>query len=198
MIVQESDPGLSGFVKPYIFSILPAGSVPLAAGGDTGSAPAQPTFYSGPVLQIHSSISLQVSQSLPFPFNIPNSPQPTLPTPLPVNHTLRLLTPSPSAKSPLFLVSTPTDRATAAAEGSSIWCFRVKPWGEQVNELVKAGTYAEALALVNSIDAAVLPDKVCTHQTSYGSLLTAPTFEGQARKPDQSTGRRVTIPGRRI
>jgi Vam6/Vps39-like protein vacuolar protein sorting-associated protein 39 len=151
-------PSLSGFVKPYIFSVLPAGSVPIATVGDTGSAASQLTFYSGPVLQIHSSISLRISQSLPFPF--PNSPQPTSPPAYPINHTLRLLSPSPSSKSPLFLVSTPTDRATAAAEGSTIWCFRMKPWGEQVNELIDAGAYAEALALVNSIDPAVLPDKV--------------------------------------
>jgi hypothetical protein len=78
---------------------------------------------------------------------------------------LRLLTPSPSAKSPLFLVSTPSDRATATAEGSSIWCFRMKSWGLQVDELVDAGMYAEALALLNSIDAAVLPDKVCPRLT---------------------------------
>ena len=162
MVARESDSLSSGFVKPYIFSVLPAGSVPKTTGADTGSASGQPTFYSGPVLQIHSSISLQVSQSLPFPFN---SLQPTSPTAPPVNHALRLLTPSPSAKCPLFLVSTPTDRTTAAAEGSSIWCFHMKPWGEQVDELIDAGTYAEALALISNIDAAVLPDKVRAHQT---------------------------------
>jgi hypothetical protein len=141
--------------------------VPKAPGGDVGSATGQPTFYSSPVLQIHSSISLQLSQSLPLPFN---SPQPTSP-PAPVNYTLRLLTPSPSAKSPLFLVSTPTDRATAASEGSSIWCFRMKPWGEQVDELIDAGKYAGALALLDIIDAALLPDKVHTHKSSHDSLL---------------------------
>jgi Vam6/Vps39-like protein vacuolar protein sorting-associated protein 39 len=36
----------------------------------------------------------------------------------------------------------------------------MKRWGEQVDELIDAGMYAEALALVNSIDLAVLPDKV--------------------------------------
>jgi Vam6/Vps39-like protein vacuolar protein sorting-associated protein 39 len=170
IVVQGFDPPLLGFVKPYIFSVLPAGSVPIATGSDTGSSGGQLTFYSGPVLQIHSSISLRVSQSLPFPF--PNSPQPISPPAHPVNHTLRLLTPSPSSKSPLFLISTPTDRATAAAEGSTVWCFRMKPWGEQVNELIDAGAYAEALALVNSIDAAVLPDKVRLHiKTPCGSLL---------------------------
>lgn len=141
--------------------------MPKAPGGDAGSAPGQPAFHFGPVLQIYSSISLQISQLLPFPFN---SPLPTL-APAPSNHTLRLLTPSPSAKSPLFLVSTPTDRATAASEGSSIWCLRMKPWGEQVDELVDAGKYAEALALLDTIDAVLLPDKVCVHQPAYDFLL---------------------------
>jgi Vam6/Vps39-like protein vacuolar protein sorting-associated protein 39 len=147
---------LSGFVAPYIFAILPGGSVPKAPGGDAGSAPGQPTFYPSPVLQIHSSISLRISQSLPFPFNPPPSTSP----PAPLNYTLRLLTPSPSAKSPLFLVSTPTDRATAASEGSTIWCICIKSWGDQVDELIHAEKYAEALALLNIIDAALLPDKV--------------------------------------
>lgn len=153
-----SNSPLSGLVKPYIFSILPSGSVPKPSGGDIGTAPGQPAFHPFPVLQVHSSISLLLSQSLPFPFNPAQTTTSQAP---PVNHILRLLTPSPSAKSPLFLVSTPSDRATATAEGSSIWCFRMKSWGVQVDELVDAGMYAEALALLNSIDPAVLLDKVC-------------------------------------
>jgi Vam6/Vps39-like protein vacuolar protein sorting-associated protein 39 len=136
-------------------------------GDDAGSVPGQPSFYSSPVLQIHSSISLQLSQSLPLPFN---SPQPTS-SPAPTNYTLRLLTPSPSAKSPLFVISTPTDRTTAASEGSTIWCIRMKPWGEQADELIDAGKYAEALALLDIIDVALLPDKVHTHQSAHESLL---------------------------
>ena len=162
-IVCVSNSPLSGLVKPYIFSILPAGSVPKPSGGDIGTAPGQPAFHPFPVLQVHSSISLLLSQSLPFPFNPTQTTSSQAP---PVNHILRLLTPSPSAKSPLFLVSTPSDRATATAEGSSIWCFRMKSWGVQVDELVDAGMYAEALALLNSIDPAVLPDKVCPRLNS--------------------------------
>jgi hypothetical protein len=134
---------------------------------DAGSAPGQPSFYSSPVLQIQSSISLQLSQSLPLPFNSPQSTS----SPAPTNYTLRLLTPSPFAKSPVFLVSTPTDRTTAASEGSTIWCIRMKPWGEQVDELIDAGKYAEALALLDIIDVALLPDKVHTHERAHGSLL---------------------------
>ncbi|PSR72950.1 hypothetical protein PHLCEN_2v11187 [Hermanssonia centrifuga] len=35
----------------------------------------------------------------------------------------------------------------------------MKPWGEQIDELVDAGSYADALALLESIDSVVLPDK---------------------------------------
>ena len=47
----------------------------------------------------------------------------------------------------------------------------MKPWGEQVDELVDAGKYAEALALLDTIDAALLPDKVPNHQIAYDTLL---------------------------
>jgi len=36
----------------------------------------------------------------------------------------------------------------------------MKPWGEQVDELIDAGKYAEALTLLDIIDVALLPDKV--------------------------------------
>jgi hypothetical protein len=47
----------------------------------------------------------------------------------------------------------------------------MKPWGEQVDELVDAGKYAEALALLDTIDAVLLPDKVCVRQPAYGLSL---------------------------
>lgn len=36
----------------------------------------------------------------------------------------------------------------------------MKPWGEQVDELVEAESYKEALELLETIEAAILPDKV--------------------------------------
>jgi Vam6/Vps39-like protein vacuolar protein sorting-associated protein 39 len=115
-VVQETNYLSLGFVKPYIFTILPAGSVLKPPNDDAGLAPGQPSFYSSPVLQIHSSISLQLSQSLPLPFNSSQSTS----SPAPTNYTLCLLTPSPSTKSPVFLVSTPTDQTTAAPKGSTM------------------------------------------------------------------------------
>jgi hypothetical protein len=36
----------------------------------------------------------------------------------------------------------------------------MKPWSEQVDELVRDGLYSDALALLATIDEALLPDKV--------------------------------------
>lgn len=151
------------FVKPYVFSVLPSGSVPTNSSKDNvGNSQSAPTFIQSSVVQIRSSLSLLPVQTLPFPFpnrsssSTPVSDQP----PPPANSTIRLLTPSPDAKSPLFLITTPTDRANATAEGSSIWQFRMKPWGEQVDELVRDGLYSDALSLLETIDNAWLPDKV--------------------------------------
>jgi hypothetical protein len=47
----------------------------------------------------------------------------------------------------------------------------MKPWGEQVDELIDAGKYAEALALLDTIDTVLLPDKVCAPAAPYSSLL---------------------------
>jgi hypothetical protein len=47
----------------------------------------------------------------------------------------------------------------------------MKPWGEQADELIDAGKYTEALALLDIIDVALLPDKVHTHQSAHDSLL---------------------------
>jgi len=47
----------------------------------------------------------------------------------------------------------------------------MKSWGEQVDELIDAGKYAEALALLDTIDTDLLPDKVCARAASYRSML---------------------------
>ncbi|RXW25536.1 hypothetical protein EST38_g333 [Candolleomyces aberdarensis] len=153
-------------LKPYIFSVLPAGTVaipqadPPPTSTSTTQPSQQPSLYTTSVLQIYSSLSLRVTQTLPFPFDAPQSstvPVGTTVPPVP-NANLRLLTSSP-AKSRLFLLSTPTDRTAAAAEGSSIWEITMKPWSEQLDELVRDGEYSDALALLDSLDEATLPDK---------------------------------------
>ncbi|EKM58191.1 uncharacterized protein PHACADRAFT_171437 [Phanerochaete carnosa HHB-10118-sp] len=144
------------FVQPYIFTALPPGSVPVSQieGGSTVAGASN--FMPSSVIEIRSSISLQPSQTLPLPFAPPPS---TIAGAAPPVHTARLLTTSPSPKSPLFLVTTPTDRATVASMGSTVWSFHMKPWEEQVDELAEAGSYADALAFLDSIDRILLPDK---------------------------------------
>ncbi|KAJ7284535.1 hypothetical protein C8J57DRAFT_1669706 [Mycena rebaudengoi] len=139
------------FVKPYIFATSKPATDPSTAGPQIST----PTT----VVQIRSSISLLPTQTLSFPFNSPSSSSSTLAHPPTTNSTVRLLTPSPSAKSPLFLVTTPTDKAVATAEGSTIWEFRMKPWAAQIDELVVAGQYSDALTLLDTIDVSALADK---------------------------------------
>lgn len=58
------------------------------------------------------------------------------------------------------MITTPVDRTAAAAEGSSIWQFGMRPWAEQIDELVENGYYADALSLLDVIDESALLDKV--------------------------------------
>ncbi|KAI6108169.1 hypothetical protein F5141DRAFT_100478 [Pisolithus sp. B1] len=145
------------YVSPYVFSILPPGTVPVPdnEGGSSSSLPsAQQTTIPAPVVQVISSISTSPVQTLSFPF-----PQPSSNVPANPNCSIRLLTASLVAKSPLFLVSTPVDRTIATTEGSCVWKFEMKPWGEQIDELVRKGSYADALALLNTLDTTALLDK---------------------------------------
>jgi len=129
------------------------------------------------VVQIRSSLSLDNAQIVPLPPIPPSAPSTTTPSqatpskrastvspgsdgPPPPLHTLRLLSPSASSKSPLFLVSTPNEKAAATAEGSTLWMFSMRPWGTQIDELVDSEEYVQALALLESLDKAVLSDKV--------------------------------------
>jgi hypothetical protein len=60
----------------------------------------------------------------------------------------------------MLAVATPADKVALAADGSTIWLFRMQSWAAQVDELVQAGAYQNALGLLDSIDQALLPDKV--------------------------------------
>lgn len=143
---------VTAYVKPYVISIQSASTVPASSLGASPPAPAGPTgLLQVPVLQMQSAITYQPVQYM------------VLPTATSSPSMLRLLTPSSAAKAPAFVVSTPTERNTAAAEGSAIWLLRMKSWGEQIDELVEGESYSEALALLDSIDEATLPDKVRRH-----------------------------------
>ena len=77
------------------------------------------------------------------------------------SYTTRLLTTSSQNKAPLFLITTPVDRTTAASDGSALWMLCMQSWGQQINELVDSGSYVEALALLETVDQAMMPDKAC-------------------------------------
>ncbi|KAG9004579.1 Vacuolar morphogenesis protein 6 [Tulasnella sp. JGI-2019a] len=168
------------FVQPYMISILPPGTVPApisskvntaptAGGGPAAVAATQlPLTYQVPTLQVISSLTLSTVQTIPFPFATPDAKEaPGGPQSLPpratavgTNTTLvRLLSPSPDYSSPLFLSSTPTDRTAATVEGTTIWNFTMQPWGEQLDEQVGAGQYADALTMLDTLSTVVLPDK---------------------------------------
>ena len=48
----------------------------------------------------------------------------------------------------------------------------MKSWGEQIDELVAAGSYLDALSLLDTLDIAVVSDKVIRMLASICSLLT--------------------------
>ncbi|KIM67190.1 hypothetical protein SCLCIDRAFT_1210690 [Scleroderma citrinum Foug A] len=135
------------YVSPYLLSLLPPGTVPVSEDGNSSSSTLQTSQQSmipAPAVQIVSSITKLPVQTLPYPFPQPNSNLSGN-----ANCTLRLLTASPYARAPLFLVSTPIDCIHANAEGSC----------EQIDELVQKGSYSDALALLDVLDSTLLPDK---------------------------------------
>ena len=155
----------TAYVRPYMLSLFPPGTVPVSEDGNSSSFMLQTSQQStipAPVMQIVSSITKLPVQTLPYPFPQPNS---TLSSN--ASFTLRLLTTSPSARAPLFFVSTLLDRTHASAEGSCIWRFQMKSWGEQINELVRKGSYSDALALLDVLDYTLLPDKVVRDHFNY-------------------------------
>jgi hypothetical protein len=68
----------------------------------------------------------------------------------------------------MFLVATPSDCTIATSEGSSIWQIRIRSWGDQIDELVQRCLSSDALSLLDTLDKALLPDKVCL-QLQIGS-----------------------------
>ena len=151
---------ITAFVKPYVLSIQPLGSVPSSLLDFQSEILTGPTgFIQAPVLQVQSSITNQPVQLL------------ALPTAAQIPSSLRLLCPSPSSKAPAYVISTPTDKTTATSEGSTVWMLRMRSWGEQVDELVDEEKYSEALSLLDNIEKASLPDYVgffkSTHDRTF-------------------------------
>lgn len=153
---------LPAFIDPYLFAILPPGTVP-----SEQTDGVTPSFIPSSVVQVRSSISLAHVQTVPFP------PLPAGVIPAASNYLIRLLTSPPSSKSPLYMVRTPIDRTAATTQGSAIWRVYMKAWGDQIDELVVAGSYLGALSLLDTLDIVVVPDKVEGVFFSTSSVLTS-------------------------
>lgn len=160
------------YTKPYIISSFPPNSLPAPSDDPTtvsSAIIAQTPVIPNSALQIRSALSLQPVQTLKFPFiegparaaspsaAAAKSSSAAKQTVVPP-HTLRLLTVTPGngPSAPTFVISIPTDRTALASEGSTIWALILKPWNEQVDELVHAGKYADALALLGVVS--IQPD----------------------------------------
>lgn len=161
-------PEETAFVKPYLFSVLPPGALSVlqvrapTAGENSSSNPTvTESSNTTSLIQIYSSLSLLPLQMLPYPFVDQTGSSISLSTAAAAsqNATLRLLTPSNHSKPCLFMLTTPTDRTAAANEGSTVWQVNMRPWAEQLDELVLAGQYSDVLALLNVVDEASLSDK---------------------------------------
>ncbi|SNX83782.1 related to Vam6/Vps39-like protein involved in vacuolar morphogenesis [Melanopsichium pennsylvanicum] len=138
------------FAKPYVFAILPSGSIPSLKNSSLPNA-------NHPVLQIRSVGTLFAVQTLCFPpVSASTSSKSSSPSSPPQ---VRLLTPSTGNKPPVYVVVTPTDRATLEKEGSTIWQLEMQGWGRQIDELVEKGEFEEALGLLDSVDNVILEDK---------------------------------------
>lgn len=144
------------FVKPYVFAILP---------------PSYRQTPAYPLLQVRSAGTLLAVQTLPFPPLVENAAGNT-PLPSVGNApSVKLLTPSANGKPPLYVKVTPTERNALEKDGLSIWCLEMKSWGKQIDELVAAGEFQEALALLHSVDEVILEDK--TARKAYIETLYA-------------------------
>ena len=149
------------FIDPYVFAVLPPGTIP-----SEQTDGVTPSFIPSSVAQVRFSISLVSVQTVPF------HPLPARVTPAASSYLIRLLTSSPLSKSPAHMVRTPIDRTTAIAQGSAIWRMYMKAWGGQIDEPVVAGSYLGALSLIDTLDIAVVPNKVEGVFFSASSVLT--------------------------
>jgi Vam6/Vps39-like protein vacuolar protein sorting-associated protein 39 len=138
------------FLKPYVLSILPPGTMPLKV----PSVSAHPGPSQSSVLQIISTISLLPVQTL-----IPSDVDDNSDLRSRSAYTTRLLTASSHTRGPLFMITTPVDKATAAADGSALWMLCMQSWEQQIDELVDSGSYVEALSLLETMDQVMMPDK---------------------------------------
>ncbi|EPQ27516.1 uncharacterized protein PFL1_05054 [Pseudozyma flocculosa PF-1] len=136
------------YAKPYVFAVLPGGSVPSLKQSSAPNA-------AFPVLQVRSASTLIAVQTLCFPPLL----SPTSPPGYSAPPSVRLLTTSASNKPPIYVVVSPTDRGAQERDGSTVWRLDMHGWSQQIDELLQKGEFEEALALLDSVDEVILEDK---------------------------------------
>jgi len=146
----------------YLVSLFPPNTLPFhTQSSGKSNVPTQP--HPGYSIQIRSYLyPTSYIQTYQYPFLANETEQQSI-----TNHpasasaysssNLRLL--SPSSSSTVYTVSVPTDRSQFAAEGVTIWALSMKKWLAQVDELIGAELYEEALTLMASLGDAELPEK---------------------------------------
>ncbi|KAK0531875.1 Vacuolar morphogenesis protein 6 [Tilletia horrida] len=144
------------FAAPYVFAILPnCGSLATHFKDGTSSLAQQP------VVQIRSAGTLAPVQTIPFPPHTSSTA-----TDVSFSHppTVQLLTPITSMKPPLYLVVSPSDRERGATAldklGATVYRLDMQSWAAQIDELVERQYFGEALALLDSVDEVILPEKL--------------------------------------
>ncbi|WOO80809.1 Vam6/Vps39-like protein [Vanrija pseudolonga] len=142
------------FANPYIYSVVPPVSV------NAHSVPL-------PSIHVHLAPTLAHRQTLTFPSPSAGVLNITCPT-------VGLSTATGEGKPlpRLLLVSTPTDRALLAAEGSTIWQLPAPNIGEQVDDLVRDGRVVDAIGLVEAVgDAGLEPSQRLPHLRILQGLI---------------------------
>lgn len=163
-----------------MLSVLP----PYTGTSKVGTTTATSTQSS--TIQVTSTLSLLSVQTL-NPQTFEGSETSAKPS------SIRLLS-SSQGKTPAYFLSTPVDRAAAATEGSRLWKLCMEPWGEQIDELVRNGSYLPALALLESIDETLLPDKVFLFRTIHQMALKFSQYTvGKTKEAYPSIARRLDV-----
>ncbi|WVQ78836.1 hypothetical protein IAT38_000927 [Cryptococcus sp. DSM 104549] len=134
-------PDAVAFANPYIYSIVHV----LPHTSSSGLSIPIPT------LQVHLAPTLTLRQAIPLPTpSVGTLAASTLTlTSLASPRGTPALNMQPATK--LLIVSTPTDKALAQSEGSSVWAVRTGDIGEQVDELVREGRVEDAIGLVEAV-----------------------------------------------
>ncbi|MBW0468986.1 hypothetical protein O181_008701 [Austropuccinia psidii MF-1] len=151
-IIYDTQPSETIVQSPYLLSLFPA----------TTSATSHLIIHSIPTLSFIQSIQFQ-----PFAPSQPETKKNTVVSPSkPLAESSsnskfssrRLLTSSSNAFGLTFLVLSEWNSSGNVMQ-HQLECLQMKPWDNQIDQLIEKGEYVEALALIESLDKRNLPNK---------------------------------------